>query len=55
MERLQHYFRTYKLVGTEAPQISLEGLFGQAHALKVVEAAMEDYRDAFPEISAALE
>ena len=55
VERLQHYFRTYKLVGTEAPQISLEGLFGQAHALKVVEAAMEDYRDAFPEISAALE
>jgi inorganic pyrophosphatase len=48
VERLQHYFRTYKLVGAEAPRISLEGVYGQEHALRVVEASMEDYLDAFP-------
>jgi inorganic pyrophosphatase len=43
VERLQHYFSTYKLVPGADIQISVQGLYGLDHARKVVEAAMADY------------
>ncbi len=49
VERLLHYLRTYKLVGDETPQVSVEGVYGQAHAMQVVEASMLDYRNEYPE------
>ena len=43
IERLQHYFLTYKLVpGQRAPKRRATA-YGRAHALKVVRAAMADY------------
>jgi inorganic pyrophosphatase len=47
IERLRHYFATYKLVpGTEA-HVSIERVYGSDHAYKVVEAAIEDYDEHF--------
>src|SRR5919206_287650 len=44
VERLEHYFSTYKLVPGEAPRIRVAGTYGYEHASAVVQAAMEDYR-----------
>jgi Inorganic pyrophosphatase len=43
IERLQHYFSTYKLVPGKSADISIEGVYGCEYALKVVEASMDDY------------
>ncbi|MBW3564181.1 MAG: inorganic pyrophosphatase [Acidobacteria bacterium] len=51
VERLQHYFATYKLVPGEEAQISLLGTFGRDHAARVVEAAMLDYEALDPDES----
>jgi inorganic pyrophosphatase len=45
VERLEHYFSTYKLVPGGAPQIAIQQVYGAAHAEKVVRAAMADYRE----------
>ena len=47
VERLQHYFATYKLVPERPSAVRIEQVYGQAHALRVVEAAMEDYQRVF--------
>ena len=44
VERLQHYFNTYKLVPGAKPQISVQNIYGVEHAARVVEAAVADYR-----------
>jgi inorganic pyrophosphatase len=43
VERLQHYFSTYKLVPGTDRQLEVRGCYGLAHAGRVVEAAMADY------------
>ena len=43
VERLQHYFETYKLVPGEPAQIRVQQVYGKAHAMKVIEAAIADY------------
>lgn len=43
VERLQHYFETYKLVPGEPAQIRVQEIYGQAHAARVVEASIADY------------
>jgi len=48
IERLEHYFSTYKLVPGEGQRIRVAGTYGHDHAYAVVEAAMEDYRAHFP-------
>lgn len=47
VERLQHYFLTYKMVPGRRRQARVTALYGRAHALKVVRAAMADYKDHF--------
>lgn len=47
VERLRHYFATYKLVHERKQPVTIEGVYGRAHALKVVRAAMRDYENAF--------
>ena len=47
VERLQHYFLTYKLVPQRRSKARIEKVYGRAHALKVVRAAMADYDDSF--------
>ena len=48
IERLQHYFLTYKLVPGRRAQAHITRVYGRQHALKVVRAAMADYEAAFP-------
>ena len=47
VERLQHYFVTYKLVPGQRTHARVAAVYGRAHALKVVRAAMADYVDKF--------
>lgn len=43
IERLRHYFMTYKLVSGQPPQVAIEKLYDADHAKRVIEAAMADY------------
>lgn len=44
VERLQHYFETYKHVpGEPAKEVSIDKIYGREHAFKVIEASMKDY------------
>lgn len=45
VERLQHYFLTYKLVPGQRAHARVATVYGRTHALKVVRAAMADYDD----------
>lgn len=47
VERLQHYFLTYKLVPGQRAPARIASVYGRVHALKVVRAAMADYDDTF--------
>lgn len=47
IERLHHYFLTYKLVPGERAKVRIAKAYGRSHALKVVRAAMADYQDNF--------
>jgi inorganic pyrophosphatase len=47
VERLQHYFATYKLVPERPNQVRIEQVYGREQAIKVVEAAIRDYEAAF--------
>jgi inorganic pyrophosphatase len=47
IERLQHYFVTYKMVPGEAGKVKVDRIYERDHALKVVMAAMADYAEAF--------
>lgn len=48
VERLRHYFLTYKLIpGATTPRVAIEQAFGREHALAVVRAALEDYAEEF--------
>jgi len=49
VERLRHYFMTYKLVpGADSP-ISIDRTYGRDHAHRVIEAAIADYEEEFGE------
>jgi len=47
IERLQHYFLTYKQVPGQKAVAKIGKIYGRDHALKVVKAAMADYAAAF--------
>jgi len=47
VERLTHYFSTYKLIEGEKKNIEMIGVFGLKKAKQIVTAAMEDYNEAF--------
>src|SRR5215204_2885949 len=47
IERLQHYFLTYKLVPGQRPVAQIKKVYGRDHAIKVVNAAIADYDAAF--------
>lgn len=49
VERLRHYFATYKLVPGEESKISIDLVYGREQALAVIRASMEDYADEFGE------
>ena len=47
LERLRHYFATYKLVPGQPSDVQIEQIYGRDHALKVIEASMEDYTEEY--------
>ena len=47
VERLRHYFLTYKLVPGSEPDISIEEIFDREHALEVVRASIGDYEEEY--------
>jgi inorganic pyrophosphatase len=47
VERLTHYFSTYKLIADEAPRTVIDQVYGHEAAFSVITAAMEDYRQAY--------
>ncbi len=47
VERLRHYFSTYKIMPGGTSQMSIECVYDREHALRVVAAAIEDYGEAY--------
>ena len=47
VERLNHYFSTYKLVPGKEAVLEIEGMYGREHAYKVIQAAIQDYDDVY--------
>jgi inorganic pyrophosphatase len=47
LERIEHYFATYKLVPDEPPKIRVSGRYGYAEAAEVIRAAIDDYTEMF--------
>lgn len=46
-ERLQHYFKTYKMIPGKTVNIKVDNVYGRDQALRVIDAAMRDYRHHF--------
>lgn len=50
IERLRHYFGTYKLIlGKETNDVFVEGIYDADFAYKVIEASIKDYEEMFGE------
>lgn len=47
IERLAHYFSTYKLVPGQSSPVIVQEIYGSEHAQKVILASLEDYHDLF--------
>jgi inorganic pyrophosphatase len=47
LERLRHYFTTYKLVPGQPSDVHIEKIYNREHALAVIEASLEDYTDQY--------
>ena len=47
LERLRHYFATYKLVPGQPSDVHIERIFDREHAFKVIRAAQEDYTEEY--------
>ena len=47
VERLRHYFETYKMVPGKPSPAHIEKIYGAEHAFKVIKAAMQDYEEEF--------
>ncbi len=47
IERLRHYFGTYKLIPGQEADVRVDRVYEKDHARKVIEASMEDYEEMF--------
>lgn len=47
IERLEHYFSTYKMVPGVPFNVTISGSYGRDHAFAVVKAAMDDYNEEY--------
>ena len=47
IDRLDHYFKTYKAATSGADRVEIEARYGVSDAYEVVEAAIADYGDKF--------
>ena len=51
LDRLQHYFLTYKQAPGESPRTALDGTYGREEAWEVIRRSVDDYAERFPEIA----
>jgi len=49
IERLDHYFKTYKMLPGKECTVKIGDAYGREHAQKVVKASMEDYQERYGE------
>jgi len=49
VERLRHYFSTYKLIPGESTSVDVSEAYGKEHAERVIKAAMADYQETYGE------
>jgi inorganic pyrophosphatase len=49
IERLHHYFTTYKIQPGKQISVEIGEAYDKAHAHKVIKASMEDYQERFGE------
>lgn len=49
IDRLAHYFETYKLHAGSDADVTIQRRYGREHAFGVIEASMADYADHFPD------
>ena len=49
VDRLRHYFSTYKMLSPDDAKVNIDEAYGREHAEAVVKAAMADYLDHFGE------
>ncbi|MBZ0178087.1 MAG: inorganic pyrophosphatase [Melioribacteraceae bacterium] len=47
VERIRHYFLTYKLIPGEENKFSIEKIYGKDDAFKVINAAVKDYEEVY--------
>jgi inorganic pyrophosphatase len=47
IERLRHYFTTYKLIPGKDPKVSIGPAYGREHAEVVIQASIRDYEEEF--------
>jgi inorganic pyrophosphatase len=47
VERLRHYFLTYKLIPGKDSKVSIDSIYSREQAEKVIKASMEDYMDEY--------
>ena len=47
VDRIYHYFSTYKLIPGHEVDIHIDKPYGREHAERVVNAAIKDYQDSF--------
>ena len=47
VERLVHYFSTYKLTPGNENRVSIVDVYDRHHARRVIEAAIDDYRESY--------
>ncbi len=51
IDRIRHYFATYKLIPGDDTKVVIKETYGRDQAILVVEAAMQDYLDEFGHLS----
>lgn len=47
LERIRHYFETYKLIPGQPSAASIEKIYGRDHAFTVLDASMKDYTEEY--------
>jgi inorganic pyrophosphatase len=47
LERIRHYFETYKLFSGQPSRATIEKIYGRDHAFKVIAAALDDYTEQY--------
>jgi inorganic pyrophosphatase len=52
IERLRHYFSTYKVLPGEESTVFIGEAYGREHAEKVIELSILDYKDKFADFDA---